>query len=57
MPYAGLGLGDGARAWRTGARWQLGRGAALALEGVRREASGGDASAEHAVVLRGSLSW
>ena len=56
-PYAGLTMSDGARAWRTGARWQLGPGAALALEGTRREASGGDAPAEHGVMLRGALGW
>ncbi len=37
--FAGLGLsGDGARTWRLGARWALGPGVDLNLEGVRREA-------------------
>ena len=34
-PYAGLTLGDGReRSWRTGARWAVAPGAALALEGT-----------------------
>ena len=31
-PYTGMTLGDsGGRAWRTGARWQMGTNAALGL--------------------------
>ena len=42
-PYAGLTLGDaGRRTVRTGARWQVGRGATLGLEGTRQTSDAGE---------------
>ena len=40
-PYAGMTLGDsGGRAWRTGARWQMGTNAALGLEARNADEGG-----------------
>ena len=56
-PYAGLGLaGEGARAWRAGARWDLAPRFTLGLEATRREPSTDDPP-EHRLMLRGALRW
>ena len=56
-PYAGLGLaGEGARAWRGGARWRIAPEANLGLEGTRSEGAAGIAP-EHGLMLRGALRW
>ena len=56
-PYAGLGLaGEGARAWRAGARWRIAPEANLNLEGTRSEGAAGIAP-EHGLMLRGALRW
>ena len=56
-PYAGLGLaGDGARAWRMGARWQVSANGSVSLEGTRYEAAN-DYAPEHGLTLRGALRW
>ena len=56
-PYTGLGLaGDGARSWRTGARWQLATTANVSVEGSLYEATN-DAGPEHGLMLRGHLNW
>ena len=53
-PYAGLTLGDaGRRTVRTGARWQMGAGAVLGLEGTRRTSGTGEAGNE--LMLRVAL--
>ena len=55
-PYTGVSLGgDGARAWRLGARMPMAPDLILGLEGIRRERAG-DAP-EQAVTLRGNLRW
>ena len=56
-PYTGLGLaGDGARSWRTGARWQLATTANVSVEGSLYETAN-DAGPEHGLVLRGHIGW
>ena len=56
-PYAGVSFADGGgRSWRSGARWAIAPGAALGVEATRAEA-GSDDTAEHGVVLRGSIRW
>ena len=55
--YAGLGLaGEGERAWRAGARWDLAPGFTLGLEATRHEPSIDDPPA-HRLLLRGALRW
>ena len=57
-PFAGLILAeDGARVWRSGARWALGSTTNLALEGTRREAGAGGAAPEHRVGLTFGARW
>ena len=57
-PFAGLILAeDGARVWRSGARWALGPATNLALEGTRREAGAGGAAPEHRVGLTFGARW
>ena len=54
-PYAGFGLaGEDARTLRLGARWALSPGAALSLEGARRETADGG---EDGLMVRGALQW
>ncbi len=57
-PYAGLGLlaGDGARAWRMGARWQLSAHGSVSIEGTRYEAANDDGPG-HGLMFRGHISW
>ena len=56
-PYAGLGLSDaGDRAWRAGARWSLGSGFTMSLDGTRSEPAN-DNDPEHGIALRGTLRW
>ena len=56
-PYAGIGLvGERARSWRAGARWQLSSDAKLSLEGTRHEATNDDGP-EHGLMLRCALYW
>ena len=56
-PYAGLGLaGNGARAWRMGARWQVSANGRVSLEGTRYEAAN-EFAPEHSLTLRGALRW
>ncbi len=55
-PYAGLSLADGGRVWRSGARWAIAPGAALALEGTRTHDAENNAPA-HALMLRASMRW
>ena len=58
IPFAGLSLGeDGARVWRSGARWALGSATSLALEGTRREAGASGAAPEHRVGLSFGARW
>ena len=56
-PYAGIGLvGERARSWRAGARWQVSSDAKLSLEGTRHEAANDD-EPEHGLMLRCALHW
>ena len=60
-PNVGLGLSDAAREIRMG--WRLtpagsaASGFQVNLDGVRSEAVGGNEPADHALILRGALSW
>ena len=56
-PYTGLSLATGgSRAYRTGARWTLGRDTAVRLEAAR-EAGHGDGAPDHSVALRAVVRW
>ena len=56
-PYTGLSLANGGnRAYRTGARWTLGRDVAVRLEGVR-EAGHGFGTPNHSVALHALVRW
>ena len=54
-PYAGLSFAGSGRAWHTGVRWRLDTDAAMGIEGVRSEPSGG--SAVHSLLLRAETRW
>ena len=55
-PFAGLGLAEGgARTLRLGARWAIGAGTRLDLEGVRNEAA--SAAADQCLGLTFSTRW
>ena len=56
-PYTGLSLATGGnRAYRTGARWTLGRDTAVRLEAAR-EAGHGDGAPDHSVALHAVVRW
>ena len=56
-PYTGLSLANGgSRAYRTGARWTLGRDMAVRLEGVR-ESGHGHRTPDHTVALHALVRW
>ena len=56
-PYGGLGLvGEGARSWRMGARWQLAPAASVRVEGTLFASANGD-EPERRLTLRGALRW
>ncbi len=56
-PYAGLSLGEGgARTWRGGVRWTLGRSLDLGFEGRRNEAAN-DNDPEHGIGFRLKTRW
>ena len=53
----GLSLANGGnRAYRTGARWTLGRDTAVRLEAAR-EAGHGDGTPDHSVALHAVVRW
>ena len=54
-PYTGLSLADEGGRTLPGARWNIGAGTVLGLEG-RREQSGSEA-ATNAVMLRAEVRW
>ena len=55
-PNVGLALAEGGgRTWRTGARWTLGAGASLDLDGTRTEPT--DDAPEHRIDLKLQLRW
>ena len=57
-PYAGLGLADGERAWRAGARWQVpAPGLSVDFEGTWREAAGDGAASAGTRSWRAGVRW
>ena len=55
-PYTGLSLGEGARTYRAGTRWNLAPGAVLGLEATRQGGANGTAGT-NAIELRTELRW
>ena len=55
-PYTGLSLGEGARTYRAGTRWNLAPGAVLGLEATRQGGANG-AAGTNAIELRTELRW
>ena len=54
--YTGLSLGEGARTYRAGTRWNLAPGAVLGLEATRQGGANG-AAGTNAIELRTELRW
>ena len=55
-PYTGLSLGEEARTYRAGTRWNLASGAVLGLEATRQGGANG-AAGTNAIKLRTELRW
>ena len=55
-PYTGLSLGEGARTYRAGTRWNLAPGAVLGLEATQ-EGGANRAAGTNAIELRTELRW
>ena len=55
-PYTGLSLGEGARTYRAGTRWNLAPGAVLALEGTRYDGPN-EAVGTNAIEFQTELRW
>ena len=55
-PYTGLSLGEGARTYRAGTRWNLAPGAVLGLEATRQGGANGTAGT-NAIEFRTELRW
>ena len=57
-PYAGIGLADGARAWRVGARWQVpAPGISVDVEGTWRDAAGDGSGSADTRTWRAGIRW
>ena len=55
-PYTGLSLGEGARTYRAGTRWNLAPGAVLGLEATRQDGAN-ETAGTNAIEFRTELRW